>query len=134
MDNRVESFERYSKMHEASSDEDAAGDYFPKDIRTEIVGASFVNAQFDGDHSGAILRNCDFTYSILNRCDFTNADFSGSRGFGMTKPDENGIPTFYSCNFTGADFTDVDLSFIDKNIWPDWKNRLSSCIGVNLSL
>lgn len=111
--------------------EEIMAKYFPPDFVTEIEGAILDGAELSGPFVNAKFAGTDFTNVKMEGCDFTGADFSNCKGLNETQPGTDGIPSFYLSKYDNTNFTNCDLSFIDESIWPDWRERLSTCIGVS---
>lgn len=88
------------------------------------------NAEFQGDFSRAELMGCIFENVKMENVDFSGADLTNARGLNNTQV-VNGVPSFYTCNWKGANFTGVDLSFLDSKYITDPDAFFEGCIGIN---
>jgi hypothetical protein len=142
MAKHVKTFSSFIRMNEnemgettppvkAMTKEEIMETYFGPDFVTEIEGAILDGAELSGPFVNAKFSGSDFTNVKMEGCDFSGADFSYCKGLDATQPGTDNIPSFYLSRYgKGTNFTGCDLSFIDESIWPNWREMLAECIGV----
>lgn len=75
----------------------------------DFTGSEMQSAEFDH----ASLMGAKFHKSMISECIFYSADLRGAEGLGETQFYTKDVPSFYTCDFTYADFRGVDLSWFD---------------------
>lgn len=88
------------------------------------------NAEFQGDFSRAELMGCIFENVKMENVDFSGADLTNATGLDKTQ-EVNGVPTFYTCNWKGADFTGVELTWLNPKHISNPDEFFAGCKGIN---
>lgn len=105
----------------------------PEEItHTRIIGANLTKARFEGDFSDAVLPGCNFTSTVMEKVDFTNADLSNAVGLSTTASSSTGVPSFYTATWKGANFSGVNFTWLDPTLIKDPEQFFEGCKGIDM--